>query len=376
MKKLVFSAAALTAASAAFANESDWAQLDQDIQALSASLQGLEGTGMTIGGRIRAGYENSGDITGSFNTAPGPDAILGTPDDVITPGNDLGGFALYNARLFAAGTTGQDIGYRIEIDFAQAGLLDAYLDIPVGNEITVRTGRFRGHVLRESLIDSGDLLFFDRSATAALFSARRTGIAAVGNFEAFEWAVTVQNGGDGVGDDLFYAVRAGIDILGEGTDLVEGAYGASEEMEASAGVAYFNDDATEDADGFAVEGSLATNQFSANATIVSLGDAAIGSQLENNERMIVPMPIAGDSTIFSVGGSFMLTEASSEYGAWELAARYQDFDDPGDSTLIDVGANYYAHGHDMKYIINVTSGSSDGGGLDGTLVRVGVQSRF
>ncbi|MBL6755234.1 MAG: hypothetical protein ISQ11_02405, partial [Planctomycetes bacterium] len=44
MKKLVFSACALTlTCGTAVANNSDWDQLDNDVQALSANLQDMEG---------------------------------------------------------------------------------------------------------------------------------------------------------------------------------------------------------------------------------------------------------------------------------------------------------------------------------------------
>lgn len=379
MKKLLFSAAALTAASSAFANESDWAQLDQDIQALSASLQGVENSGPTIGGRIRAAYENSGDVSVPFDTDGD-----GTPDVM----NDLGGFTVYNARLYMSGTTANDIGYRLEVDFAGgplagtglglggANLLDAYLDIPVAGEITVRVGQFRAFVLRESQIDSGDLMFFDRSVPAALFAGRSQGIAVNGDMDAFGWAVTIQNGGDAQGDDLFYALRGEIDFLGEsGVGNVEGAYGASEDLQGTAGVAYFNDDAVDDADGFAVEAVIASSQFSGNLTIVSTGDGISGSNVDLNERNPVGLAAVADATIFSLGGSFMLTQESSEYGAWELGARLQDLDNDADTTIIDVGANYYVAGHDMKYIINFTQVDSDAG-FDGSIFRLGVQSRF
>lgn len=367
MKKLVFGAAALSLTGLAFANDNAWDALDQDIQALSASVQGLEGTGMNIGGRIRTFYNNSGDV------------------QVAPSGNDLGGFSVPNARLYAHGTTAQDIGYRIEVDFAGVGLLDAYLDIPVGGEITARVGLFRPHVLRESLIDSGNLFFADRSAHASLFSGRTNGLAVMGNFDAFDWAVSIMNGGDGVGDDLFYSVRAGLDILGEGTDLIEGAYGASEEMEASAGIAYFSDEAVDDADGIAIEGSLATSQFSAQAIILNLGDAVSTANADMNESYGALGAFGGvagaltgfaDNTPFALSGTFMLTEASSDYGSWEVGARFQDLDDTLSTRIIDIGANYYADGHNMKYIINWTSYDSDPGGLDGDLIRVGVNARF
>lgn len=359
MKKLVFSAAALTLTGTAVAND-DWAQLDNDIQALSASVQGLEETGMQVGGRVRALYESS--------------------SDVLVGANDLGGFSLRNARLYAHGTTAGDIGYRVEVDFAntlntaeEIGLLDAYLDIPVGGEISARVGQFRAHVMRESLIDSGNLFFVDRSAIATHFAGRSQGIAVHGDFDAFEWAVSIQNGGDANGDELFYAVRGEIDLIGEGTDLIEGAYGASEEMEASAGIAYFSDEAVEDADGFVVEGSLASNQFSVQAAFLSLGDAISTSNVDQEiGRTAALLP---DSSPFTLQGTFMLSEASSEYGAWELGARFQDLDDDvNDTTILDLGANYYANGHDFKYIINWTSVSSDAGDAD--IISVGVNSRF
>lgn len=358
MKKLVFSAAALTLTGTAVAND-DWAQLDSDIQALSASVQGLEDTGMQVGGRVRALYSNSGDVQ--------------------VGGNDLGGFTLRNARLYAHGTTAGDIGYRVEVDFANAGadeigLLDAYFDIPVGGEISARVGQFRAHVSRESLIDSGNLFFVERSAIGTHFAGRSQGVAVHGDFDAFEWAVTVQNGSDGAGDELFYALRAELDLIGEGTDLVEGAYGASDEMEASAGISYFSDEAVDDATGFLVEGSLAASQFSAQASVLSLDD---GISLANiDQELGTTLPLQADSTPWSLQGTFMLSEASSDYGAWEIGARYQDLDDTFDSTILDIGANYYANGHDFKYIINYSMLESDSLADDVSIISLGVNGRF
>ncbi|MDG1490889.1 MAG: hypothetical protein P8R43_03290, partial [Planctomycetota bacterium] len=216
MKKLIFSACALTlTCGTAVANNSDWDQLDNDVQALSANLQDMEGGGMTIGGRIRAAYASSGDIT-------------------VTGGNDLGGFELLNARLFAYGTTAAGVGYRLENDFATGNLLDAYIDISAGDAIDLRLGQFRGYVLAESQIDSGNLFFIDRSVNAASFAGRQQGLAVSGDMDAFNWAVTIQDGSDGAssvgatdgdGDDLFYALHAGMNFMGEGTSMIEGAYG-------------------------------------------------------------------------------------------------------------------------------------------------------
>ena len=96
----------------------------------------------------------------------------------------------------------------------QLGLLDAYLDIPVGGDISARVGQFRAHVSREALIDSGNLFFVERSAIGNHFSGRSQGIALSGDMGEFDIALTIQNGNDGTGDELFMALRGGIDLMG------------------------------------------------------------------------------------------------------------------------------------------------------------------
>lgn len=377
MKKLVFSAAALTLTGTAVANDSDWAQLDQDIQALSASVQGVESGGLTFGGRIRAIYANASDI-------------------------DLGGFSVRNARIFTEGAVTDSVSYRVEVDFGggmdssfsatdgtttveatipggQIGLLDAYLDIEVGAQITARVGQFRGHVLRESLIESGRLFFVERSVVAGAFSGRQAGVAVLGEFDQFNWGITVQNGADGVTDELFFALRGDINLMDAGTQLVEGAYGVGDQSEATVGASYFSDESVDDADGFAVDGSFATRQFSVRAALVSFGDGFSGAGADQEgstfNRVFMAVNLA-DATPFSLMGTFMLSEGTADYGAWELGARFQDLDDADSTSVIDIGANYYVNGHDLKYILNWTNVSSDVDANEFDLIQVGVNARF
>jgi len=363
MKKLVFSACALTlTCGTAVANNSDWDQLDNDVQALSANLQDMEGGGMTIGGRIRAAYASSGDIT------------VGT--------NDLGGFQLYNARLFATGTTAAGVGYRLENDFGTGNLLDAYIDVSAGDTIDIRMGQFRGYVLSESQIDSGNLFFIDRSVNAQMFAGRELGLAVTGDMDAFNWAITIQNGSDADGDDLFYALHAGMDFMGAGTSMVEGAYGAGDDMTASAGISYFDDGATDDADGFAIEAGAQSSQFSISANFVSRDDSGVGSNFDTNESHIMltrgeysAAAVEGDNSPWSIMATFALNEQV------EVGLRYQDLDDTESTDVIDLGVNYYVDGHAMKYIFNWTSVGQDfGGGSFGAgdtdLIRIGVNAAF
>jgi hypothetical protein len=348
MKKLVFSACALTlTCGTAVANNSDWDQLDNDVQALSANLQDMEGGGMTVGGRIRAIYNNNSDA-------------------------DVGGFNIDNARMFMTGTTAAGVGYRLENDFGTGNLLDAYIDVSAGDTIDIRMGQFRGYVLAESQIDSGNLFFVDRSVNAAMFAGRQQGLAISGDMEAFNWAITIQDGSDDNADELFYALHAGMDFMGAGTSMVEGAYGAGDEMTASAGISYFDDGAQDDASGFAIEAGAQSSQFSISANFVSYGDGGAGSNFDTNEAHVLGLPAGtgylADSSVWTLMGTFALNES------WELGLRYQDLDDAASTDIIDFGANYYVDGHAMKYIINWTSVGSDAGDTD--LIRVGVNAAF
>ncbi len=372
MKKLIFSACALTlTCGTAVANNSDWDQLDNDVQALSANLQDMEGGGMTIGGRIRTFYASSSDQ--QVATTAGS--------------NDLGGFQLYNARLFATGTTAAGVGYRFENDFATGNLLDAYIDVGFGDAIDARMGQFRGFVLAESQIDSGNLFFADRSVNAASFAGRQQGLAIRGDMEAFNWAITIQDGSDGTlgvpgavngdGDDLFYAVHAGMNFMGEGTSMIEGAYGAGDEMTASAGISYYDDGGATDGGGFAIEASAQSSQFSLSANMVSRDDSGVGSNFDTNESHIMltrgeytAAAVEGDNSPWSLMGTFALNES------WELGIRYQDLDDTNSTDVMDIGANYYVDGHAMKYIFNWTSVGSDSAAGDTDLIRLGFNAAF
>jgi hypothetical protein len=356
MKKLVFSACALTlTCGTAVANNSDWDQLDNDVQALSANLQDMEGGGPSFGGRIRAIYNNNSDA-------------------------DIGGFNIDNARMFMTGTTAAGVGYRLENDFGTGNLLDAYIDVSAGDTIDIRMGQFRGYVLSESQIDSGNLFFVDRSVNAAMFAGRQQGLAVTGDMDAFNWAITIQDGSDDNADELFYALHAGMDFMGAGTSMVEGAYGAGDDMTASAGISYFDDGAVDDASGFAIEAGAQSSQFSISANFVSYGDGGAGSNFDTNEAHVLGLGAGtgylADSSVWSIMGTFALNES------WELGLRYQDLDGAAGDDIIDFGANYYVDGHAMKYILNWTSVSQDSGPNPGDgagdtdLIRIGFNAAF
>lgn len=354
MKKLVISAITASVASgSALASESEWARLDRDVQALSASLSSLETTGPTVSGYIRAAYFNSGDEYYS----PSMDA-------------DLGDFDVLNARLKVSGKRG-DVGYVLQFGGENAGsssmLLDAYVDVPIGANLNVRAGQFKALIARDSLVSSSKLFFTDRSELGSLFATRGEGLALRGNFEAFDWAITVQDGTDGAGDEYVFAVRGAFDFLGDGLDMVEGAYGAPDDVEGTIGVAYWDDGTLEDGNGLLVEATLAASMYSVNLWVADIADDLYTGN-GSNEFFVA------DSTPFGVMGTFMITQPSPEQGGWEVGARFQDMDDMVDTNIIDIGVNYYADGHNYKYFANYKTIDSDT--VEADIISVGLSLGF
>ena len=156
MKKLVCSAIALSMTSAAgFASGSDWSTLDQEVQALTASLSGSQdGGGMQLSGVIRSFYASSSDIAIGLN--------------------DLGGFIVENARVGVSGERG-DYGYELLLDFADGDefgltVLDAVATFPIGGSVKGRFGQYRSGISRSGLVYVQNMMFVDRGLVGSLFA--------------------------------------------------------------------------------------------------------------------------------------------------------------------------------------------------------------
>ena len=338
MKKLVFSALALSATTATgLASDSEWTSLDQQIEALTSSLAVDNHGGPAIFGRIRTYYDNNSDA-------------------------DQGGWSVLNARLGAKGSVG-DYSYKLQVDFArEPELLDAYVDFPIGGQVMGRWGQFKANVSHAALTSSGNLFFRNRSAVGALFSGRSQGFHIGGEFDMLDWGITIQNGSDGVTDELFTAGRISFDVLGSGSDMVEGAIGGTEEMSATASIAFFDDGGADDSDGTLLEIHGGTNVYSFGLEILDLGDNVITSQGTNQG-------LEGDSSPITLMGTYML-----QPDAWELGIRYQDWDTSTDTSAIEIGVNNYLDGHNLKWQLQYTSVSDDV--ADADVISIGLQAAF
>jgi len=378
MKKLVCSALALSLTSAAgYASDDDWSTLDEEVEALTSSLS-VQGGGPTLFGRVRILYTFNGDIPGVA-----PPALPGTL-------NDTGGFTVPDARLGVKGAVG-DYEYFVQVNLSALNqglqptipaLLDAYVDLPVGGSVNSRIGLFKSPVLRSALIDSGTMLFVDRTIPASAWAVpgsvntttvRDAGAELFGEFDKLGWWLAVQNGSDGTGDDLMFSLRGGFDFLGDGIGdgHVNGAYEGPESPSGSAYVAYFDDGNTTDGSGFALEAYLATNVYSAGFDLVAYDGTVIPASGGFNGGVLTGGAFTPDSTPWSVQGSWAITP-----DVWEVGARYGQADDVLDTQKIDLSVNRYLQGHDLKWTLQYSNIGQDTGGVDQDMIMIQLQAGF
>ncbi len=345
MNKLVYSAAALTLVSApGVASENEWSSLDQEIASLTSSLN-TQNTGPKVGGWIISSWRFSDDI----------DADPSTPSS-----DDENGFQLDQARLEVSGDAGSGYSYKISVELAEsetisasgvdtngdtftfttstgqlATLKDAYATWKIGDMVTGKMGQFKQPFLRSGLVSDNKLLFLERTLLGELFSGRDLGIMFSGQFDTIDWHVAAQNGTDGIAEEYLFTGRVTANLMGAGVGKVEGAYGAGEETNLTAGVAVSDDGAFSDGMALAGEVAMTTGPFALAAEIVDL-DTDIG-----------------DATPWDVTGSYMFTDM------YEVALRYEDVDDSDNTTLWRVGVNRYTQGHDIKWMAQFASSDSD-----------------
>ena len=291
-----------------FASETEWPELDRELEALSSSLSTLDG-GPSLDGWAIIAYDNNSDT-------------------------DMGDFALRSVRLNASGSNG-DYGYFVSLDAAggTAGLVDAYATFGIGG-ISAQMGVFRAPTLTSALIDRNQTFFIDRSMLGAAGSARDAGLQLSGDMGRVGWWLAVMDGADLAGDEYEITGRVAVDLMGDGAGSTnEGAYGAGDGTCLTAAVA-FQDDGGDTAGGnssLAAEAYFTSGPFSASVEMVDDDNA--------------------NTTATAITVTYAFT------GDWELGARMED-DDAGTETLT-IGVNKYVSGHDVKWQVNMQSIDDD-----------------
>ena len=307
----------------------EWATLDHDIEALSATSTQDESGGPTVKGLLKT----------AWISAP----------NLLSPSQDISGFSLVNAQVELNGHVGDRSEYRVQLEAAggNAQILDAYGAWRWDEHLRVTLGNFRAPLMWESQLADGDMLYLLRTDSAALFYSRDEGAMVDGSWKRLHWAASLQNGFDNQAGEQAACGRLGVDVIGEGVGLHQGAYGEDGAMSLTVGGGVYSDS------GISKEGSVYTadaqfrlERFAAEGSFTKYGNGNDGANRIFATRH--------DSQAWAASASFMAIE-----NLVEVAARYQDTDNDQNARDITLGVNYYMKGHAAKLQVDATRIFSD-----------------
>jgi hypothetical protein len=356
MNKFAMTALAFSTlgASASATTGNDWLELDREINALTSPSLFQQG-GINVSALIR--------VNGTF----------GSDDAQTGGGSDITGFELDDIDVAFSGEVG-DFGWRINVD-ADSGvavLEDAFAWWQFSPYVSARMGQYKPMVFRSNLVDPEDQVMIDRTLLGSAFDFWNLGAGANGKYEMVDWAFNVHNGSDGDSNDSLYTLRVAYD-LGQGGGDYEGAYGGGDDLDATVGAVYVEDD-TVGSDGslFGVDFYGHYGQIGFHAEIADVDDGFalttapdFGNYFGGPAGGVQPF-LAPDSTPFSLTGSYMLNED------FEVALRYQTVDDADDRTILTAGVNWFQQGHNAKWQANITDVSADTDANEGTFFQIGL----
>jgi len=358
MNKILFSALATSVVGASgFASDTEWSELDRELAAYNTAPLTQESTGPYMSGWWIGSISSSGGLDAGADpvTNPATEDQLGTGVNAgrVNLHGDLGenysfklGFDFFDtAELWNSGYTDanndgdEDDGESKDALPGSAGITDAYVNIGFAEGVSVTIGGFRPTVTMSNNIDRNHTLFVGRSAIGTAYAGRDAGLGLNFGWDRINAQITYMNGSDELSDEAAYTAHADMDILGSSSGY-EGAYGAAEGMNLNVGVTYGEDGAVDESDYFAVYANLVTSGFSLSGEMLSNGEGTTTR-------------LGKDNSPYVATAGYMFNEQ------YEVALRWTDFDDDDDTNRMDLGLNYYVQGHDLKWQLNFSSGSSD-----------------
>jgi hypothetical protein len=388
MNKFVFSALAASVVSATgFASETEWPELDRELEALSTTIQTQTTSPFMLSGWIIAAWDTSGDI--SFTN----------PVDGST--SDLGGFDIRSARLRAEGDV-RNYGYRIEFDFGSnvdgaggingilnsnlyglssagagdptdlqypdynAKLLDAWGAVTVAESFKVTVGRFRQPFMQSGLVDRNRTLFLDRTVIGDRYAVRDEGIMLSGQVSMVGWYLSAQNGADGRADNYLLNGRVTLDILAEGAGYnAMTAYGAPEGTNLTVAAAFATDDSFDKANQFGGELYLTSGPFFLGAEIVSLDDN-LGSP--NGDSSATP---------WDIRAAYLIANAYEIMVIWqELDRSLSAADQSASDQAYGIGINWYHDDWDTRWTLQWQRIDSNDDNFDADVISAGLTVSF
>ena len=149
---------------------------------------------------------------------------------------------------------------------------------------------------------------------------------------------------------------------GASRDLGGAADGAGDGMGMTIGLSSHDDGDDASDESVVLDFALSNSTFSFSAEFADNGGSTTGAGSEMN---------ANPEVLVGIGESPSAFAATMAVGAnWEIGVRFQDGDASDDDEDLDIAANYYVSGHDVKYTI----GYSDDD--DSDVITIGLQVGF
>jgi len=369
MNRLLTSALAFAAVGAvghaANGGDGDWLELDSEINGLASSVaQG--GDWVDVKGLVRGFYNYSSDELATFAGLDG----MGNPGF----GDDVSGVTLADAEINGGFQIG-DVKVRLGVDFANGGadLQDAFAMYRVNDDVSVRAGQYKPHVLRSNYIDPDKQFFPYRTALGASFDFWDEGVGVYGDVEAFSWSFDVFNG------PVFNGNRSGhlyiLRVLWNSGRLPglyettpEDAFGAGDEPAFTIGGTILEEDVSMgDAGLYALDAMGTVGRVGFGAEVAVLGEDINLNTGTTSEWQALGLPLFygdGDdsTTAWSLQGNIL---PDDRFG---VGARLESLDNASDETIITIAGNMYDAGHAGKLQAAVSFISTDNDAFDDTTV--------
>jgi hypothetical protein len=354
MNKFVTGALALAAASSVgFADpseESEWLELDSEINSLASAMT----TQGPIGGwavLIRGNYTYSSDrlISGSAS-------------------EDISGFKLDDVRIAAWGEVG-DYGWRVSMNTespiggssssANFEVEDAYVHFACTDYLTVMMGQYRPHFMRSGFVWEENLLMINRTVIGTAFSSFVMGAGAEGSYEEFSWQANVLNGQNGKQEDHIWQFRVEYDLNG-GAGEYEGAYGSGDDLVGTVGFMYLTDDTASTGNhayAWGIDASGSFSQIGFGFEVLDLGsDEFLPTDLYQSATNLSDpnsLGLTSDTTPYTLTVSYLINME------FEFGVRWQDTDNATDDQLITFGLAWYQSGKNAHWNFEITDINSD-----------------
>lgn len=317
------------------ASSHEWLRLDRELEALASSIapQDQADPAVVVSAWMKTHYDNSGDVTTSS-------------------GNDLGGFGFEGIRLNVDGTIGN---YKVKISADSKGgdfsVRDAFARTNVADGVAVQMGQFKSRFLYSYYHSDQSMVFYRRNAIASAWGTRDTGVQVDGRFGPILGIVQLQNGDDAAGDEWALTAKLQWAAIGKMLEKQAGGFGTDAETALTFGAGYCDDTTVDNSSAFVAEAVFVSGPFFAMAEVVPHDDGFTG--IASGVAAKVDAAGFADDVPWDVGAAWMLTDQ------WELAADYQENDDPNNTNTVRGGVNYYVNGHATKWQLNYAMTSSD-----------------